>query len=400
MTIFLGSLYPSTMLEELIRRGEYADYPANVFQSSLLKGLFEINPDLRIVTSPVIKSPYFKVRDLCKQKYFSFEGRENSVGEYIGSLPISGIYMIYELWKARQSLKRIISSSSNTNVLIYALHSPFLLAVWTLKRKINCVCVVIPDLPEFMTNESGFFRRFLKKIDKKIIDFCLKRFEGYALLSPFMRDRLPIKDKPWVLVEGIYDTSLAISNHEKSYNKVILYTGSLDKRYGISELLKAFNSISTENYRLWICGDGDGKEDVLNMSKKDNRITYWGVLKHNEIIKLQQQATVLVNPRNSKGNFTKYSFPSKTMEYLASGTPTIMCHLPAIPPEYDSYLYYITDETADGIKCKLCEVCEKPQSELDAFGQRAAEFIKSQKNSYVQAKKIADLINEISQYSC
>ena len=108
---------------------------------------------------------------------------------------------------------------------------------------------------------------------------------------------------------------------------------------------------------------------------------------------MQQQATVLINPRSSKGEYTKYSFPSKTMEYLASGTPTIMCHLPAIPQEYDEYLYYITDESAEGIKSKLIEVCEKPQQELEEFGQKAAEFIKTQKNAFVQAQKVKEMLD-------
>ena len=83
------------------------------------------------------------------------------------------------------------------------------------------------------------------------------------------------------------------------------------------------------------------------------------------------------------------------MEYLASGTPTVMCHLPAIPKEYDQYIYYITDESSKGIKNKLIEVCEKPQIELDEFGRKAAKFIREKKNSKKQSQKISDMINRI-----
>jgi glycosyltransferase involved in cell wall biosynthesis len=82
------------------------------------------------------------------------------------------------------------------------------------------------------------------------------------------------------------------------------------------------------------------------------------------------------------------------MEYLASGTPTIMCHLPAIPEEYDDYLYYITDESVEGIRQILLEVCEKPQQILDEFGNKASTFIRDEKNAVAQAQKIINLMKE------
>ena len=38
-----------------------------------------------------------------------------------------------------------------------------------------------------------------------------------------------------------------------------------------------------------------------------------------------------VNPRQNNEEFTKYSFPSKTMEYLASGVPVVAYKLDGIP---------------------------------------------------------------------
>ena len=196
-------------------------------------------------------------------------------------------------------------------------------------------------------------------------------------------------------MEGIYDSSTILKEVERCRERVIFYGGNLSKRYGIIELLEAFKGIDKDNYRLWICGEGEGKEDVIKAAEDDCRVKYWGMVEHDEVLYLQRQATVLVNPRSSSGDYTKYSFPSKTMEYLASGTPTLMCHLPAIPKEYDQYIYYIIDESPIGIKDKLIEVCEKPQMELDEFGKKAAKFIHEMKNSRIQSQKIADMISRI-----
>ena len=149
------------------------------------------------------------------------------------------------------------------------------------------------------------------------------------LFSKAMLDKLPISDKPRVVIEGIYQPK-DIEKVEKSIKTSILYTGQLQKRYGIYDLVEAFMLIPNRDYELWLCGKGSHEESLwLEMqAKKDSRIKLLGMLKPEDVLILQKKAHLLVNPRHSNEEFTKYSFPSKTMEYLASGTPTLMCRLP------------------------------------------------------------------------
>jgi len=393
MVFYLGSIYPKHTFDELIKRKQFVDYPANVFQHSLLKGLDDHIMDLRVITSPVIRSQYAAVKDICKPSMFSHKNNGTYQDLYVGTLSIPGLQIVAEFWKVFRALRRELSISKQSNiVIIYALHSPFLISAVLLRKRISCSCVVVPDLPEFMTGSAGFLRKLGKKIDRYIINYCLKRLDRYVLLSPYMKEKLPIKNKPWVLVEGIYDTTTNPENIQRCNERVVFYGGSLSGRYGILELLDAFRGLDKENYRLWICGDGDAREEVIRAAEEDGRVKYLGVVSHQQVLKMQQQATVLINPRSSVGEYTKYSFPSKTMEYLASGTPTIMCHLPAIPKEYDEHIFYITDESVVGIKRIIEEVCEKSQEELDNFGEKAANFIKTEKNAFIQAEKIVKLI--------
>lgn len=397
MNIYIGSIYPQPLLEELVKRGQFVDYPANVFQHSLLKGLDEHFLNLKVISSPVIRSSFFDVKDICQKTQFSHDGDEYARDFYVGTLALPGFQFIAEFWKVYSTLKKKLKSSKQSNnVIIYALHSAFLLPVVLMRKRITCSCVVVPDLPEYMTGEGSLIRKIGKRIDRHIINYCLKRLDCYALLSPYMQEKLPIGNKPWVLMEGIYDSSSLPTGIVRNKERTILYTGSLSRRYGILELLEAFSGIEGDNFRLWICGDGDGKEDVIKNADHDSRIKYFGIVSHEYVLELQQKATVLINPRSSIGEYTKYSFPSKTMEYLASGTPTIMCHLPAIPKEYDEYLYYITEENSIGIRNTLLEVCNKSQLELDDFGQKAAIFIRSQKSAFVQAQKVKNVMLKAS----
>lgn len=401
MFFFLGSIYPQYLLAELTARKQFADYPADVFQQSLLKGLDEHIKDIRVITSPVIRSPFAQVKDICKKAKFSHNQSSSKKDDiYVGTVPIPGLQMIFELLKVYSTIRKELKKSKQKQpLIIYALHSPFLLTAVMLRKLTSCSCVIVPDLPEFMSKQDGVVKKMGKKLDRLIINFCLKRLDCYVLLSSYMRDRLPINDKPWTLMEGVFDTESMLIRSIKCKERVVLYCGNLSKQYGIIELLHAFNQIKDDNYRLWICGRGDGESDVLNMATTDKRIKFFGVISHDEVLNLQQQATVLINPRSSSGEYTKYSFPSKTMEYLASGTPTIMCHLPAIPKEYDEHIFYIKNESIEGIRDKIVDVCEIPQEELDEFGKNASEFIKKQKNAYIQSQKVVDLINRCQKVS-
>lgn len=96
-------------------------------------------------------------------------------------------------------------------------------------------------------------------------------------------------------------------------------------------LIDAFQQIKDPNYELRICGVGDSEDAIKAAAQKDERIHFWGKLPREQVLEWQSKATVLVNPRQNNEEFTKYSFPSKTMEYLSSGVPLVAYKLDGIP---------------------------------------------------------------------
>ena len=107
---------------------------------------------------------------------------------------------------------------------------------------------------------------------------------------------------------------------------------------------------------------------------------------------MQTEVTVLVNPRQNNEEFTKYSFPSKTMEYLSSGVPVVAYKLDGIPDEYDEYLNYVEDNSAEALANKLIEICEMTQEERNAIGSKGQKFVLENKNAIAQTKRIVEFI--------
>lgn len=390
--IYVGSIYPTGKIDELKAMGSSIDFAAETFQTSLLQGLCEYYPQMKVITAPNI-SAYPRVKKLSfKKEEFSlpFSGMKHL---FAGFLNIPDVKFLSKCVRIRRAIKKTLDKGTDNTIIIYALHSPFLLALCGIKKSKYKSCLIVPDLPEFMSGNTSRLYLLGKKVDGWLIRMGLKKIDSYVLFSPHMKERLPIGDKPYRHMEGIFNTEGVIDEHvEKEKYKTILYTGNISRRMGIPNLIEAFRLIPDPDYRLWIRGNGECKGMVLQAMKEDSRIVYFDPMPKSELFRLQKKATVLINPVFSSQTFTRYFFPSKTMEYLASGTPTIMAHLACLPQDYESHLFFFDDESVEGIKNKIIEVCEKPQAELDAFGKSAAEFILTEKNEKKQAAKIVELI--------
>ena len=289
-------------------------------------------------------------------------------------------------------ISKKINKKEHNIIIVYAMHLPFLMALRKLKEKYKealTICLIVPDLPEFMNESNSIFH----KLNTLLVYKNLFIVDKYIVLTKYMMDKLPFSDKPYLVIEGIY----CEAKDQHVYNsidkeRIIFYSGTLARRYGILNLVKAFMMIKDPDLRLVICGEGDAKAEVLNASKLDGRIIYKGLLPRWEILTMQQKATLLVNPRTPEGDFTKYSFPSKTMEYFASGTPVLMYKLEGIPEEYWDYCFTIDDLSIEGFAAKMIEILNLSQNYLLNVGQSARNFIMKNKSEIVQGKKIVEFV--------
>ena len=108
---------------------------------------------------------------------------------------------------------------------------------------------------------------------------------------------------------------------------------------------------------------------------------------------LQEKAYLLINPRRSVEEYTKYSFPSKTLEYMSSGRPVLSYRLPGIPKDYEEYLYYIDD--FDSLSDAINNIMNLSFEELELKGKKAKEFVMKEKNAKNQTKKIKNMFDSI-----
>ena len=203
-------------------------------------------------------------------------------------------------------------------------------------------------------------------------------------------------------MEGIVDQAMTSSTNllkDKSSKNILLYSGGIYEKYGIKNLIEAFMQLKASDLRLHIYGAGPMANSMDKYMTLDSRIKYLGVVPNSVLIPKQQEATLLINPRPTVELFTNYSFPSKNMEYMASGTPVVTTLLPGMPKEYLKYVYLLKDESVNGIYEVLFELLSKSKEELHDYGARAKDFVLTNKNNFVQAQKVISLITEVCKSS-
>lgn len=396
--LFLSGFFPDEIRTEIINNSRsHIQFAADALQKSILKGLLIYYPDLTVVNMPFVapfpthnKSPFIR----------SFKMNQRVLdGTNVGYLNLVG-YKYHDIYtKARSHISAWVEKNSGKKtILVYAAYLPFIKAVLAVKNTYDDVkvCLILPDLPQYMNQSGNIISNFIIKQNNKKLQQAFYSIDQYILLTEHMAEKLPTKGKAWTVVEGIFDdySDLPFIKSKKSEKKSILYTGTLARRYGILTLIDAFGLIRNENYELIICGDGDAKTEIAAAAKKDNRIMFKGAIDRPVVLEMQKEASLLINPRMPEGEFTKFSFPSKTMEYLASGTPALLFRLPGIPGEYYQYCFTPDEYSARGLAKKVVEVLRLSSTELEKKGQDAREFILNNKNPKVQCKKIFDLIEE------
>lgn len=260
-------------------------------------------------------------------------------------------------------------------------------------NRTKCVGVVT-DMPNIILTSKKVTLR--ERIVSCINMSFLTSFTHYVLLTEQMNEVVNPHNRPYVIMEGLCENSCLCSSNSRSLNngqRTMLFAGGVNERNGVETLVKAFIK-SQVDAKLIIYGDGEFANDLKAICKSHPGIDYRGSALNEEVVEEEYKASVLVNPRFSDQEFTKFSFPSKNIEYMASGTPLLATKLPGIPNEYYKYMFLLENESVDGYAESIKYVFSLTDDYLRLFGEAAQRFVLLEKNNVVQAKKIVEIISK------
>lgn len=376
--VFVGYYVPDSLLETIVEQGiNNMSAARQELEYSILKGLSKNEHcDLR-VASYVPTSSSLKVPVDSKTDDFTIY--------HIPIIKRNIFSWIKGMWLFMKYLYR--ETDKDTCILMYAVNPVFMVPLWISKLYRNLTLITI-------CSEVPMFRRyrntFPMKVKKSIQTFFNNRFNKYILLTEAMKEVVSVGDKPYMVMEGIasYLPSTAIKGNRKN---IVMYAGGFHPDNNIKLLVDACE-LTDSVEECWICGSGPQQQELEGYCKHKPKIRLLGRLTHEQVLEREKKVRVLVNLRDPSNILTRYSFPSKIIEYLSSGAQVISTELAGIPNEYFDHVNCLDTLSVERLSQIIKELMTLSDNEFYKRAEAALDFLRDNKSAEVQTNRIVDFV--------
>lgn len=386
---FLGLIYSDATLEEARTSSKAGIQMApHIFQENLLKGF----ADRQDVSLKVLHVPPIGSFPIHYKRALMHSVRWRKGYQQIGYMNIPVLKHIIQKSRIKRIIEKEIDSSRKQYIFIYTMYPPFVRLANELKREYPYIHVCLLQTDPVLGKDGIYTKNNKRNIRRgRELISLMKNFDSFVVLTKYLAEAMQIGSKPYTIVDCIIDVAATDRESEerpKGRNR-FLYTGSTRSTNGIITLVDAFDYLP--DAELWICGGGDSDDYIKEKEKNNNNIRFFGSIDHSRIVDIQSKCDFMINPRTPTGGFTKYSFPSKTAEYMMTGKPTVMYKLEGLSEDYDSLLNYLHSEDPKGLASELEMIIHADQKQLADKAARAREYVLEQKTPDSQANRIISM---------
>ena len=255
---------------------------------------------------------------------------------------------------------------------VYAyLHIPYITAM--------CGKKSILILADYSPKEA--YRGKLRRVYSSLQARAIRKYDMVIGLSKNVKRYLSDSQKfihmPGGIDRFVYDYFGEKKSSPESDKIIFMYAGTLERVTGIDILLEAFVEIKGDNTELWVSGKGSMVHLVEKFVHKDNRIKYLGCPSYNDYLNNLMNAGILINPRNMELIENKNNFPSKIMEYLATGKPIVSTKFSGYEQFSDNILF--VDSSVKSLKNAMIKSLGLKSQTLSCIYQKnrllAKEFL-------------------------
>ena len=391
----LGFTIPDAALDEVVAVDRHMPSPTHNFAWSLVDALGEAGLQVGLLSVWPVSNFPGNPRVVFRSAPFETKG---VVGECLGFVNLIGLKHVTRFLQCLTRGTRVLRRWRPTVLLVHGVHSPFLLYAAISRRLLGLtVVVILTDPPGVRLPTDRLAVRILKWLDIKLVQLALRWADAViALTTDLATDFAP--GKPALVVDGIgqFDSDAEHVRKDRTQPTVV-YAGSLRSSYGVDRLVDAVSGLTNPPATLQVFGNGELADWVSEVAAEQTQIEGPRLLSREDLLRAYRSADLLVQPRPTNQSFVRYSFPSKIIEYMASGTPVLTTRLVGVTDEYTPYVYWIHDDSPAGIREALRDVLQLPEAERLNKGRQAAEFIRATRSSEAQGKRILTFLCGLDQ---
>lgn len=388
--LFFGFIADESQLSSAFAGEAAPQVSAVKFQAALLSGL-AARAQVRVVGTPPISA-------FPRNKAIWLQGADFSLDTGVAGrlIPVLNLPLLRLVWRFVAGLisgNRFCRADRPNAILVYALHTPFLVAAALLSWWHNVpVGVFIPDLPLHMAGrrERGL-RGLMKRMDDLLLRALVKKASVvFPVTEHIARDWLP-QGVRHAVIEGIAPKieGTPALHMPPSGRKRMLYTGHFSQ---IANFVQLFAESSQLDVECVLMGGGPELDDISAIAARDPRIVIKPFTTGAELSKEFDEASLLINPRNSGWNGARYSFPSKLFDYMTRGIPVASTRLPGIPLEYFDAFFEIDDANQAGLAASLQDALDAGVSEYQRRIAKGFDMLVGSKSARAVADRVISAV--------
>ncbi len=254
----------------------------------------------------------------------------------------------------------IFTDTINPSLILFLKHAH--------KKSDNKIIGVVTDSPSNISNTNKSYSTYLLN--------NASNFDGYIALTEELNDLYNKHQKPHIVIEGIVE--------EKTFeNKINLncpyffFAGALLKRYGIYNLIDAFKEVNKiyQDYYLFIAGHHGDENELLAAIGDNTNIRYLKTLPVKDVLYYEKNAVANINPRPFSEDLDRFSIPSKTIEYLVSGVPTISSKNTKLAKYFSQEIIWAKSCEPDDLKEAMIKVITMPKEIKDDITKKGHDKV-------------------------
>jgi glycosyltransferase involved in cell wall biosynthesis len=397
---FVGSVVP----DEPEYRTEAFSRAGNLFQTGLLVGMAEAGAPPCKVLSYVPVPAFPRIKRIWQRS----GSAKSPAGLQICLLGFPNVTPLKQVFLGLSVFARLIGlglrrkrGTAAMAVLSYNLSVPPGLLVLLGARLVGArtiAAVIDLDEPGETVPDT-----WLRRLDFRMQIAALRRFDGLVVVSDEIAKDFGRPGQPTLRLEGgVSPMVLEMSNRGAGGRRppdgrfVAVVAGSLEEANGVSLILEAFRRLPGEEWQLVIAGAGPLEGRVCEAASRDSRIRYTGLLDHAGVLALYSEADVLLNVRLTTAISTRYFFPSKLLEYLATGVPVITTDVGTVRERFGIFVTILDDETPDGLAKAIADLRGQPTALRHEWALKAREIVEKEFTWKVQGLRVAEFVRKVA----
>jgi glycosyltransferase involved in cell wall biosynthesis len=228
------------------------------------------------------------------------------------------------------------------------------------------------------TQKMPRLKRTLANIYFGLGFYWVRKLSGVLVLNDiFIKKRkiaVPfLKTKIGVQPQG---RRLAPQSDRLRARKIIIFAGTINSENGADLLIAFLKKNPDPEFELHFYGDGDRAENVAALANTDARVKYFGRISDDLLQVRLRAADLLLNLRDPECIACDYAFPSKLVNFMATGTPVLSNRFPGLDDGYTNCLYIVSAFDAVAFAERIISLLNHGID--SAIGIRAREFVEEQ----------------------